>query len=245
MFCEFAVPCASFNVMGSTTLFSSRDMSNVILFMVVVSYQETITTRLMCRLSVIKTSAMLVKSCFFVNDNRVSAPPFVRPDHFKFKRERVPPKSPYQLIEEDMSHNPWALLVAAIFLNMTSARVVRPLLIKFFEQFPSQRDVMSASVDDIAPYFESIGLKSRAERLHRMSRDFELGGWRDVKELSGVGKYASDVFTIFYLGDIYGVRPTDRYLEKYVRYVKLYDRINRYSYTDFHFITSTYFILNS
>ena len=38
----------------------------------------------------------------------------------KQQRKWIPPKSPYNLIQETLFHNPWKLLVAAIFLNRTS-----------------------------------------------------------------------------------------------------------------------------
>ena len=32
----------------------------------------------------------------------------------------TPPKSPYNLVQESLFHNPWKLLVATIFLNRTT-----------------------------------------------------------------------------------------------------------------------------
>lgn len=124
-----------------------------------------------------------------------------------------------------MADNPWALLVAAIFLNVTNASVARPYIKAFFEKFPDQRYVVAATVDEVAVFFKRLGLPRRARNLWHMSRRFEEGGWERVDQLPGVGKYGKDVFDIFYLGNV-NVQPTDKYLKKYVRYVK-FNRNNK------------------
>lgn len=47
----------------------------------------------------------------------------------------TPPKSPFNLIQEELFQDPWKLLVATIFLNKTGGRNAIPVLWKFFDQF--------------------------------------------------------------------------------------------------------------
>jgi len=39
----------------------------------------------------------------------------------------TPPKSPYNLVQESLFHDPWKLLVATIFLNRTTGKVIMVL----------------------------------------------------------------------------------------------------------------------
>ena len=54
-----------------------------------------------------------------------------------FTLKYTPPKSPFELIQEELYTDPWKLLVATIFLNKTGGRNAIPVLWKFFEQFPN------------------------------------------------------------------------------------------------------------
>jgi hypothetical protein len=54
-----------------------------------------------------------------------------------FTIKYTPPKSPFNLIQEELYTDPWKLLVATIFLNKTGGRNAIPVLWKFFEQFPN------------------------------------------------------------------------------------------------------------
>ena len=53
-----------------------------------------------------------------------------------FTLQYAPPKSPFNLIQEELYKDPWKLLVATIFLNKTGGKNAIPVLWKFFELFP-------------------------------------------------------------------------------------------------------------
>ena len=54
----------------------------------------------------------------------------------KFVSKWIPPKSPFNLIQESLFHDPWKLLVATIFLNRTSGRKAIPVMWDFFKKYP-------------------------------------------------------------------------------------------------------------
>ncbi|GJQ78237.1 hypothetical protein Trydic_g2566 [Trypoxylus dichotomus] len=134
-----------------------------------------------------------------------------------------PPRSPHNLIEEDLYHDPWALLVATIFLNRTRAKYARDYIEAFLKDYTSPFAVIKAKPPDLERYFENIGLKVvRSIQVWKMSYDFVYKNWRDVKELYGIGRYGSDAFNMFCLGNI-DIEPKDRYLRIYKAW---YERIH-------------------
>ena len=62
-----------------------------------------------------------------------------------------------------------------------------------------------------------LGLSERRSRsLVRMSNDYIHKDWKDTPDvLYGVGKYASDAYRIFCLGDWRNVTPKDHALNDY------------------------------
>lgn len=134
----------------------------------------------------------------------------------KRKRRRLwsPPRSPHNLIEESLYRNPWSLLVATIFLNKTSCMAARMYVEDFLETHPTPESVLEKRPGDLEPYFESLGLKKRAEQVWRMSYDFVHKNWKDATELYGIGGYGRDAYRIFCLGD-FDFQPADRFLRIY------------------------------
>ena len=49
----------------------------------------------------------------------------------------IPPKSPFNLIQESLFHDPWKLLISTIFLNKTSGKQAIPVMWEFFRRYPS------------------------------------------------------------------------------------------------------------
>ena len=49
----------------------------------------------------------------------------------------IPPKSPFNLIQESLFHDPWKLLIATIFLNRTSGGKAIPVMWDFFKRYPT------------------------------------------------------------------------------------------------------------
>jgi endonuclease III len=88
------------------------------------------------------------------------------------------PTSPneFGLIQEKLRHEPWKMLVAVIFLNVTTAKMALPLLGQLFERWPSpeslsqgiSHDVSSnlADFEELSAFLYPIGLyNTRARRL--------------------------------------------------------------------------------
>lgn len=65
-------------------------------------------------------------------------------------RNWIPPKSPFNLIQETLFHDPWKLLIATIFLNRTSGAKAIPVLWEFFKKFPSPDVTRGADWKEIA-----------------------------------------------------------------------------------------------
>lgn len=133
----------------------------------------------------------------------------------------VPPRSPHNLIEESLFHDPWSLLIATIFLNKTSCMCARPRVEEFLRDFSSPLDVLKECPTKLEKYFLDLGLhKKRAEQVWRMSYDYAYKNWRNPKELYGIGKYGEDAYRMFILGDL-DIEPTDRFLRIYRDWAKM------------------------
>ncbi len=88
----------------------------------------------------------------------------------------TPPRSPFNLIQEDLFHDPWKLLVATIFLNRTDGKRAVPLATRFLDRWPTpERLLEAASEDDIADLMRPLGLhRRRAANLVRFTREHEI-----------------------------------------------------------------------
>lgn len=127
----------------------------------------------------------------------------------------VPPKSPYNLIEEVLYHDPWALLAATIFLNKTSCKVARPYIFCFLVENPDPLSVVNLFPKELVKYFDNLGLtNTRAVQIWRMSYDYLYKEWKKPTELYGIGNYGECAYNIFCLGD-FNVNPKDKHLKKY------------------------------
>lgn len=62
----------------------------------------------------------------------------------------IPPKSPFNLIQESLFHDPWKLLIATIFLNRTTGRKAIPVMWEFFRRFPNPEITRKADWKEIA-----------------------------------------------------------------------------------------------
>lgn len=126
-------------------------------------------------------------------------------------------RSPYGLIQEDLRDQPWKLLVACSMLNLTHIRQVRPVIWKFFEEFPDARAAAKGDVGRIAELLKPLGLQNRrAVNLIKLSTAFD-SMWDSVTELPGVGKYAADSYRMFVEGYL-DVVPTDSKLKAYLEW---------------------------
>lgn len=83
----------------------------------------------------------------------------------KFVPNWIPPKSPFNLIQESLFHDPWKLLIATIFLNRTSGGKAIPVMWDFLKRYPNPEITRMADWKQIAGRF-------------RLSKcDFRLLSW--------------------------------------------------------------------
>jgi len=138
----------------------------------------------------------------------------------------TPPKSPYNLIQEQLWEDPWKIFVACIFCNLTKRVQSEPYMWEFFARYPSPKQASQALPIEIERMIRPLGLsKRRSVSLVKMSKDYLQKDWRDKPEvLYGVGKYASDAYRIFCLGHWREVSPKDGALVNYRTFLEKIDK---------------------
>ncbi|KAK1786907.1 hypothetical protein P4O66_017285, partial [Electrophorus voltai] len=138
------------------------------------------------------------------------------PPKRKALRKWTPPRSPFNLVQETLFHDPWKLLVATIFLNKTSGKLAIPLLWRFFERYPSADATRASDWKALADLLQPLGLHVlRAKALIRFSDEYLTKSWRYPIELHGIGKYGNDSYRIFCVGEWKEVIPNDHKLNDY------------------------------
>ena len=138
------------------------------------------------------------------------------------KNKWHPPKSPHNLIQEHLWEDPWKIFVACIFCNLTRRVDAEPYMWKFFKKYPTPSKAASADPAKIKKMIQPLGLSERrSNTLVRMSREYLLKDWKsDPCVLHGIGKYASDAYEIFCVGNWQNVRPKDHALNDYHNFLK-------------------------
>ncbi|XP_041859636.1 methyl-CpG-binding domain protein 4 [Melanotaenia boesemani] len=159
-----------------------------------------------------------------LEDKRKTSPYFsgkpprdgLSPPKRKAFKKWTPPRSPFNLVQETLFHDPWKLLVATIFLNKTSGKMAIPVLWQFFEHYPSAEVTRKADWKPMSELMKPLGLyELRAKTLIRFSDEYLTKHWRYPIELHGIGKYGNDSYRIFCVGEWRQVKPEDHMLNKY------------------------------
>lgn len=131
----------------------------------------------------------------------------------------TPPK--YGLIQEKYWPDGWKILVCCLCLNLTTRKQMEPVVEEIFRRWPDAKSLANAPDEEVTEVIRSLGMwKRRTSSLKRMSAQYDAGGWGDVGQLHGVGKYASDAYRIFILGDWRNVQPQDHALNDYHEHLK-------------------------
>jgi endonuclease III len=129
----------------------------------------------------------------------------------------TPPQ--FGLIQERYWPDEWKMLVCCLCLNLTTRKQMEPVVAELFQRWPTARDMAAADPAEISALTVSLGMQhKRAQTLIRFSREFDAG-FKSVRDLHGVGKYAEDSHLIFALGQWQSVRPTDGALTKYWKHL--------------------------
>ncbi|XP_066453096.1 methyl-CpG-binding domain protein 4 isoform X2 [Eleutherodactylus coqui] len=128
----------------------------------------------------------------------------------------TPPRSPFNLIQETLFHDPWKLLIATIFLNKTSGKMAIPVLWRFLEKYPTPEVARTADWKEMSELLQPLGLyELRAKTIVRFSDEYLTKKWRYPIELHGIGKYGNDSYRIFCVNEWKEVHPEDHKLNKY------------------------------
>ncbi|XP_078517815.1 methyl-CpG-binding domain protein 4 isoform X2 [Lissotriton helveticus] len=140
----------------------------------------------------------------------------LRPPRRKAFSKWTPPRSPFNLVQETLFHDPWKLLIATIFLNKTSGKVAIPALWGFLEKYPSPDVARAADWKEISELIRHLGLYDlRAKAIIRFSDEYLAKDWRYPIELHGIGKYGNDSYRIFCIEEWKQVHPADHKLNLY------------------------------
>lgn len=132
---------------------------------------------------------------------------------------RTMPVSPHCVFEEEFSSNPWAMLIATIFLTKTSGKTARRYMKTFFEEYPSPYHVLSENPVSLERFFDKLGLRKRGRMIWKLTYQFVSSKWRRASDLCGIGKYGEDAYRIFCLGHT-DLDPGDRYLKLYLDWLR-------------------------
>ncbi|XP_068939987.1 methyl-CpG-binding domain protein 4 [Petaurus breviceps papuanus] len=138
------------------------------------------------------------------------------PPRRKLFKKWTPPRSPFNLVQETLFHDPWKLLIATIFLNRTSGKMAIPVLWEFLERYPSAEVARNADWKEVSELLKPLGLYDlRAKTIIKFSDEYLTKQWRYPIELHGIGKYGNDSYRIFCVNEWKQVHPEDHKLNKY------------------------------
>ena len=120
--------------------------------------------------------------------------------------------------------NAWQHMVGVICLNQTNRKQVKAVLPKLFKKWATHTELLSsATISKLEQMLQPLGMqKVKAERIYRMSEQFDNWDGKDATELYGTGKYGSDSYRLFYKNEI----PTnvgDHELRRYIKEELIHD----------------------
>ncbi|XP_035205538.1 methyl-CpG-binding domain protein 4-like isoform X1 [Stegodyphus dumicola] len=143
------------------------------------------------------------------------------PNYFRSGNKWIPPRSPFNLIQEDLYHDPWKMLIATICLQKTAGGSVKKVLSDFFKKYPTPNILLQAQPSEISKCLQTLGLQDKkAKIILRFSDDYINKKWKYPIELHGIGKYGNDSYRIFCVNEWKQVQPKDHMLEKYHEWLK-------------------------
>ncbi|XP_074909650.1 methyl-CpG-binding domain protein 4 [Buteo buteo] len=138
------------------------------------------------------------------------------PPRRKAFRKWTPPRSPFNLVQETLFHDPWKLLIGTIFLNKTSGKMAIPVLWEFLKKYPSPEITRTADWKEMSELLKPLGLyELRAKTIIKFSDEYLSKRWKYPIELHGIGKYGNDSYRIFCVNEWKEVQPQDHKLNVY------------------------------
>jgi methyl-CpG-binding domain protein 4 len=119
------------------------------------------------------------------------------------------------LMVQQQIDGPWQHMVGVMMLNLTDRKVVKQILPRFLERWPTPEALLRSRIIDIEEMIQPLGLhRRRAKAIYRMSIDFLSWDGKDATQLHGIGQYGSESYRIFFLGET--LEPKDKELKKYM-----------------------------
>lgn len=77
----------------------------------------------------------------------------------------------FGLVQECLSHDPFRLLIAVIFLNKTRGSVALPVFYELMDRYPTPADLAGANQDDVVEIFQHLGLQNqRAKKCINLAK---------------------------------------------------------------------------
>lgn len=130
------------------------------------------------------------------------------------------PTSPYNFMQEKYRHDKWQMLIICMMLNQTSFKQVNLVREEFFNKFPDAESLVSVTDEEVIQVIKPLGFyNKRCKMWKKFSQQWLENKWQNVKELAGIGKYASDSWQIFQEYN-YNIVVEDKELKKYLQWVK-------------------------
>tara|TARA_A100001035_G_scaffold273402_1_gene263907 strand:+ start:903 stop:1295 length:393 start_codon:yes stop_codon:yes gene_type:complete len=121
------------------------------------------------------------------------------------------------LMVQQQVENVWQHMVGVICLNQTGRKQVKAVLPEFFSRWPTHKALLYATKKQIEEVIAPLGMRRvRAERLYRMSEQFEDWDGEDATDLYGIGKYGSDSYELFYKKKV-PENVGDHELQRYIK----------------------------
>ena len=120
------------------------------------------------------------------------------------------------LMVQQQVKSTWQHMVAVICLNQTYRKQVKQVLPELFEKWPTPEKMMKANLRSIQRIIKPLGMwRVRSRRIKRMSEEYLTWDHKEAADLHGIGRYGSDSYRIFYLGET-NIEVTDKELKKYL-----------------------------
>jgi len=111
----------------------------------------------------------------------------------------------------------WQHMVAVICLNQTYRKQVKEILPQIFKKWPTAQKMTKAPIQKLRSMIKPLGLwRVRSHRIKQMSKEFLHWDGKDAAQLSGIGRYGSDSYKIFFKNQ-FNIRVKDKELRRYLR----------------------------
>ena len=122
------------------------------------------------------------------------------------------------LMVQQQVANTWQHMVGVICLNQTNRKQVKAVLPKLFKKWATHTELLSsATISKLEKMLQPLGMqKVKAERIYRMSEQFDNWDGSDATELYGIGKYGSDSYRLFYKNEVPS-NVGDHELQRYIK----------------------------